>query len=179
MKKRIAIDMDEVMADLVTRELEWYKRDCGIDITYKQLMEAGKHLYYFVTEEHQEIIKANWYKKGFFADLPVIENAVEVIRELNDKYEIFVTTAAMPFPNSFIEKQEWLLKHLDFIPVEQHVFCGHKRIINADYMIDDKSFNFDNFVGEGLLFTSCHNVYEKENGFKRVNNWLEVKDYLL
>jgi 5'-nucleotidase len=35
--KRIAIDMDEVIADANVRFAEWYKRDLGIEFTHEQL----------------------------------------------------------------------------------------------------------------------------------------------
>ena len=37
MKQRIAIDMDEVMADPLSRFIEWYERDHGVTLTLDQM----------------------------------------------------------------------------------------------------------------------------------------------
>ncbi len=173
--KRIAVDMDEVLADSLSRELDLYERDFGSRPSLEQL--SGKSLHAFAPEEQKEQIKSNIYSKGFFKDLPLIDNAVDVMKALNDQYEVFITTAAMPFPYSFNEKYEWLQKHFDFIPFRQWVFCGHKHFISADYMIDDWAFNFENFKGEGLLFGATHN--EGETDYKRFEGWLKIGEYLL
>ena len=177
--KRIAIDMDEVMADSVARELEWYNKMFETPISRADLWESGKHLYYTAPEIHQQQIWDNIRIDGFFKDLPIVENAVEVIKELHEKYEIFIVTAAMPFPNSFIHKYEWLEKYFPFISHKYYVYCGHKYMIQADYLIDDNSYNFDGFPGQGLLFSAPHNIKEEEGNFQRVNNWLEVQELLL
>lgn len=56
-------------------------------------------------------------------------------------------------------------------------FISHKHILKGDVLIDDRSYNLENFDGRSLLFTSPHNV--NENGFERVDNWLEVAEKLL
>jgi 5'(3')-deoxyribonucleotidase len=73
------------------------------------------------------------------------------------------------------EKSEWLDKYFPFIGWQYRVLCGYKYIIDADYLIDDHTFNLKTFKGQGILFTSPHNVHE--NGYPRVNNWAEVKAY--
>lgn len=171
--KRIAIDMDEVVADAYNRFFEWYERDYGIKID--PASTYGKKAHLVVAEEHRDIVKKYPYQPGFFVDLPVMEGAVEVIRELKERYEIFFVSAAMQFKHSLFEKSEWLDKYFPFIGWQYRVLCGYKYIIDADYLIDDHTFNLKTFKGQGILFTSPHNVHE--NGFPRVNNWAEVKSY--
>jgi 5'(3')-deoxyribonucleotidase len=67
--------------------------------------------------------------------------------------------------------------HFPFIPWTHIVFCGDKSIIRADYLIDDRSRHFKHFMGQGILFTSPHNVHETWT--PRVNNWQEVAALLL
>jgi 5'(3')-deoxyribonucleotidase len=57
------------------------------------------------------------------------------------------------------------------------VFCGDKSIIHADYLIDDHVKHFAKFSGQGILFTSPHNVNVEWT--PRVNNWQEVAELLL
>jgi 5'(3')-deoxyribonucleotidase len=57
------------------------------------------------------------------------------------------------------------------------VFCGNKEVIDADYLIDDRSRHFARFRGTGILFTAPHNA--RESAHLRVNNWIEVLAILL
>jgi 5'(3')-deoxyribonucleotidase len=37
-----------------------------------------------------------------------MEEAKDVIRKLNDQYDLFVVSATMEFPDSLVEKHAWL-----------------------------------------------------------------------
>jgi 5'(3')-deoxyribonucleotidase len=173
--KRIAIDMDEVMADANLRFREWYERDYARHLLPEDM--HGKNFKDIVLPEHREFTMKYPHTEGFFKDMAVIEGSQEVIAQLSKKYEIFITTAAMEFPTSFVHKYEWLKAHFPFIPSTHFVFCGDKGILLADYLIDDRVRNFKRFTGQGILFTSPHNVHEQ--WMPRVNNWQEVAALLL
>lgn len=169
---RIAIDMDEVIADFYYKDLQMYNDLYDKELTIEDLNNQ------YVSElypESDKIMKFIRNTKGFFKDLPVIENAQTVIKELMQDHEIFITTAAMDFPNSFDDKFYWLQEKFPFIQKENIVFCGNKSIIHADYLIDDNIGHFTNFSGTGLLFTAHHNQHLDHPN--RVNNWNEVREY--
>ena len=167
--------MDEVMADALLRLIDWYERDFGRRISHDEI--KGKYFRDVVDPEHREHTIQYLHKEGFFKDLSLIEDSQEVIYELSKKYEIFITTAAMEFPTSFVHKYEWMKVHFPFISWKQIVFCGDKSIIHADYLIDDHVRHFAKFTGQGILFTSPHNVNEEWS--PRVNSWREVAEMLL
>ena len=66
----------------------------------------------------------------------------------------------MDVPCSFDAKFRWLQRHFPFIPPSHIVFCGDKSIVDADYLIDDRSRHFTRFKGEPLLFSAPHNAGE-------------------
>ncbi len=173
--KRIAIDMDEVIADALGRYVEWYERDYTIAITPEQLLT--QRFEDLVLPEHMDAVDQYAFHDDFFKDLKVIPGAKEVIRDLYQHYEIFITTAAMEFPNSFLPKLAWLKEHLPYISWTHIVFCGDKSIINADYLIDDNARHFKRFIGQGILFTAPHNRTVEWD--MRVNSWEEVRKLLL
>lgn len=173
--ERIAIDMDEVIADANHRFYEWYERDFNIRITDEQI--HGKYMRDIVHADHREKVIQYLHTDGFFKDLPVMADSQQVIQELSKKYEIFIASAAMEFKTSFVHKYEWLHEHFPFIPWTHIVFCGNKSILDADYLIDDHARHFKHFRGQGILFSSPHNLNESWN--PRVNNWKEVADMLL
>ena len=172
--KRIAIDMDEVIADFIPKHLALFNRDHNENITVEDL--KGKKLRELRPQLKEEIM--NYLTEPtFFRDLAVVKDSQEIIRELSEHYEIFIATAAMEFPTSFTAKYEWLKEHFSFLNDRNFVFCGDKSIINADYLIDDNVRFLKRFLGQGILFTSPHNI--RETDFVRVNNWKEVKNYFI
>lgn len=167
---RIIIDMDEVLADnypsFLRKAAELYGRELQPE------EHRGKRIYDLPgLDKVREIL----HQKGHFRQLPVMENAVEVVRELYEYHEVFIVTTATEFRYSFLDKYEWLEEHFPFIHYDRIVFCGDKSIVHGDYMIDDKVKNLAGFNGTGLLFTASHNV--EEQNYHRVNDWLEVRSY--
>ncbi|GMQ59004.1 5'-3'-deoxyribonucleotidase [Vallitalea sediminicola] len=172
--KRIAIDMDEVMADTLSMHLELINRDFKDNIIIseiqgKSILDVHPHL--------KDKIYTNLKDPSFFRNIKVMEHSQKVIRELSQYYEIFIASAAMEVPASFTAKYEWLKEHFSFLSDNNFVFCGDKSVINADYLIDDNVKQFKRFSGKGILYTSSRNIYE--TGYIRVNNWLEVREYFM
>lgn len=173
-KQRIAIDMDEVIADTTQKFIDLYKETHNIQITYPMLY--GKELRDVLPEELYNTTRKYINEPGFFRDIAVMNDSQRVVKALNEKYEVFIVSAAMEFRNSLTEKYDWMAEHFPFINWTHIVFCGLK-IVNVDIMIDDRSRNFVGFKGRKLLYSSPHNL--EINEFERVNNWQEVADKLL
>jgi 5'(3')-deoxyribonucleotidase len=166
--------MDEVIADFVTKHLGLYNRDYHDTLTIEDLQ--GVKLWNLQPHLSKEIL-TYIDDPQFFRDLSVIEGSQEVIRELSEHFEIYITTAAMEHPSSFTAKYEWLKENFPFLSDMNFVFCGDKSIIKADYLIDDNARHFKQFSGQGILFTSPHNIHETD--YVRVNDWQEVKQFFL
>jgi 5'(3')-deoxyribonucleotidase len=170
LRQRIALDMDDVMADTLTVWLERYNQDFGTRITKADL--HGKKLYDLAGPDRAVAARAYLDHPEFFLDLPLMEGSQTVVERLSETYEVFVTSAAMDHPNSFPAKYAWLKKHFPFIPDKNIVFCGDKSIIRADFMIDNSLPNLRAFTGQGIVFTAPHNT--PDTGFPRVNGWSDV-----
>jgi 5'(3')-deoxyribonucleotidase len=174
-KKRIAVDMDEVMADAVAEHLRRYNRDFDENVTVADL--EGKWLWDVVRMDRHAALEAYLRSEDFFAVLGVMPDAQRVMRALQERYEVFIATAAMEVPTSFTPKYKWLAQHFPFISPSHIVYCGDKSIIRADYLIDDNPRQLYRFQGEGILYNAHHNV--NVQGFRRVQNWLEVEAMFL
>jgi 5'-nucleotidase len=169
--KRVLVDMDEVIADTTAGMVEWYKKAYGGDIDYNKMLE-GKSLIKGFPEEHQTDVRQQLYTNGFFRHLPVIKDSIEVLEQMNRRYEVYIVSAATEFPNSLTDKHNWLMEHFPFFTWKQLVLCGVKSMIIADFMIDDHARHLELFTGEPYIFTAPHNLEEQR--FRRVNNWQEV-----
>jgi 5'-nucleotidase len=174
-RKRILIDMDHVMADITTQYIQWYEEATGTVINREDLNGKPEDLAF----PQPRLIREFLYAPGFFRTAGVMPGSQEVIRELNEVFELFIVSAAMEFPQSLSEKYEWLLKHFPFIHWQQIIFCGSKKPISGDFMIDDHVKNLSHFKGEKILFTATHNMHMQDTGYRRVNNWEEVRNLLM
>ncbi|RXK83005.1 5' nucleotidase, NT5C type [Filimonas effusa] len=169
---RVIIDMDEVMADTIAQFIAWFQRE-GYNVDPAAL--EGKSVQQMFPD--YELARRFLYTPGFFRNKPVMKDAQKVVEALNQEHEVFIVSAAMEFPQSLIEKYEWLQEHFPFITWQQIAFCGSKALVHGDYMIDDHLKNLDYFNGEKLLFTSPHNTTIDK--YTRVNTWRDVADVLL
>ena len=169
---RIAIDMDEVMADAFTEHLRRYNAAFGAALTAADV--HGRHLEECVPPAQREAVEA-LYDASFFAALDVMPDCQEVVRELASRHDVLIVSAAMEVPCSFDAKFRWLERHFPFIPASNIVFCGDKGIVDADYLIDDRARHFDRFKGAPLLFSAPHNAAESR--YPRVSSWRDVREF--
>lgn len=175
MKKSIAIDMDQVLANFYKKLCATYNENFGTSYTEEEFLlttpgdlseEDGKKLFGLLNEP------------DFFRDLELLDpDAIEVIRELQEHYEIFIATAAMEVPGSFNAKYDWLMHYLPFLNIQNIVFCGNKAVIHTDYLIDDSPGQLRAFKGTGIMYAMPYNAHVE--GFERVNNWREIREYFM
>lgn len=170
--KRIAVDMDGVMADTDSHYINLYYEEYGVRVPSEQLSGKSEGAGFPEKEAIGKFVRS----AGFFRTLPVMPGAVAAIAELMKHFEIYIVSAAMEFPKSLPEKHEWLQEHFPFISWRNIIFCGDKSIINADYMIDDHPKNLDNFKGRTIMFNCSHNA--NVNHHQRVMSWAEVLEVL-
>lgn len=170
--KRIAIDMDNVIADLTPALLDSHERETGTrlsldDINGKMERDAFPNVFEWINTE------------GYFRHLPVMPDSQRVVKRLMEQYEIFIVSAATQFPTSLHDKMMWLQEYFPFIGWQNICLCGLKTIIKADILIDDHFKNLDYFEGETMLFTATHNIFAENGRHRRVNSWLEIEEILL
>ncbi|MCS4486415.1 5' nucleotidase, NT5C type [Staphylococcus americanisciuri] len=174
MRQSIGIDMDEVLADTLSAILVEFNQRTGSNVTPEDI--AGKKIY-DVMPEHAKVIREILLEDGFFGRLDVIQDAQEVVKKLNEHYDVYIVTAAMDVPTSFHDKYEWLRTYFPFLDPQHFVFCGRKNIAATDYLIDDNPKQLSIFKGKPLMFSAPHN--HGNTDFERLNNWREVEAYFL
>ncbi|HLY69220.1 MAG TPA: hypothetical protein VKR53_05795 [Puia sp.] len=173
--QRVIVDMDEVIADPMNDMIAWYREQYNLDVDYEKML-VGSWLKGFPDEHHQLVLE-RLLAPGFFRHLPVMPDSVDVLREMNKKYEVFIVSAATEFPNSLKDKMDWLLEHFPFFSWKQIALCGDKSLVCGDYMIDDHVKNLKHFKGKQYLYTTAHNL--AVTGYDRINNWKEAGEIFL
>lgn len=172
--KRIAVDMDEVLAKYTKKVIRELKKETGYVIDIKKV--SGAFLSKSLPEKYLDIVTGYPYREGFFRDLEVMDHSQEVLKRLYTDYDVFIVSSTLQHPNAPKDKLAWLNEHFPFIHFKKIVFCGDKSIIRADYLIDDHPRHLEAFQGTSILFSAFHNIHE--NRFKRVDNWLEVEHFI-
>lgn len=168
--KRIAIDMDDVLAETSIKIIDQINSRLNKSYSHDELLKDNSLKMAFY-QDYQSNNQFLW-EPGFFLDIAVKDDAVEVVKQLQKKYEVFIVSAATEFPESMKEKLVWLEQHFPFIGWQHTVFCGHKHMIQADYLIDDHEKNLITFSGKPILYSALHNLHIHD--YERVNNWKEV-----
>lgn len=164
--------MDGVLADVEAQYLKWYERDYSLKMTKDDIQGKNEDTAFPEKGALRKFVNT----EGFFLTLPVMEGAIDAIKLLSEKFEIYIVSAAMEFPLSLPEKLEWLNINFPSISWCNIIFCGDKSIINTDYMIDDYTKNLDHFKGKTIMFHAFHNTMH--NHHVRANNWKEVLELL-
>jgi len=118
MSNRIAIDMDEVLADTLSKHLAMYNLEHCDSLTKQDL--RGKFIYEAVRSERRERVREYPKAKDFFRDIPVMPGSEEILPLLLSSYEVFITTAAMEYPTSFAAKYEWIKEHFLIFPGQSY-----------------------------------------------------------
>lgn len=170
-RKTLGIDMDGVLADIELQMIYHYKQRYGVQLTREDIQGLAHEQAFPLDAETNSIL----YSPGFFRTAPVMEGAVEAVRELMEHFNVYIVSAAVEFPLSLHEKLEWLNEHFPFIHWRNITFCGDKSIVHTDYLIDDYCKNLNYCPGKPIMFTAHHNI--RETGHIRVNSWKEVLDF--
>ena len=173
--KSIAVDMDQVIADFLGKATRAFQERFNIPVS-KEEFDVAKIEAQYSELANQFYLMIN--EPDFFRDFELEDkDAVPVLKELSEHYEIYIATAAMDVPGCFNAKYEWLLEHFPFLDPAYFIFCGDKKVVKADYLIDDNVKQLQSFTGEGILYSQSYNEYCTE--FKRVHNWQEIRTLFL
>ena len=167
---RIAVDMDEVIADAFSKHLRQYNQRAGTNLTPKLVSEKG--LGALIPVGQREEFNAIPIAMDF---LPILSSLPAAGKRCWNCRESMTSTSPAPPWKSRVHSQTsssgWKRISLLFRPAGL-CFAGTKSIINADVLIDDRSRHFKGFRGAGILFTAPHNVGEAAD--LRANNWNDV-----
>ena len=117
--ERIAVDMDGVLADTTEQFFQFDERDFGRRRTLEEITGKPESVGF---PNAQKYVRT----KDFFRTAPVMKESQSVLSDLNKRYEIFIVSAAVEFPQSLLEKYEWLNEYFPFITWQQIVFLRFK-----------------------------------------------------
>lgn len=106
---------------------------------------------------------------GIFAAMKPMPGAVEAMRTLNGKFDLYIlSTAPWNNPSAWADKLEWVKRYLGDIFYKRLILSHHKDLLKGDYLIDDRgAHGASEFGGEWIRF-----------GSERFPDWSAVCTYL-
>lgn len=107
--------------------------------------------------------------KGLFLDPPAIEGAIEAIKKLAEKHEVFfLSTAPWSNPQAWMDKRIWVQRNLGKFAHKRLMLSHRKDLLMGDFLIDDRTKNgAGEFKGKHIHF-----------GTEEFPNWAVVLEYL-
>ncbi len=109
-------------------------------------------------------------KVGFFLDLKPLDFAIEGIKTLQTKYDVWILTRpSIKNTHCYTEKAEWIKKYFGEDMLNRMVLCPDKSLVKGDFLIDDDiKHGQPEFEGEWLHFAT-----------DKFPNWKLVVEYLM
>lgn len=185
--RKIMIDMDDVICTGGYLELlnKYLNTNYKIDDFKEYFLEE-----FLIPKEEKNKYFDFFFKENVYNYSYLLDNAVNVIEKLNQKYDVYIATAYYHKDRAFksgihcLNKYEWLIKNLPFMDASHFIFINDKNLLKCDIRIDDKLENLGTDDEVKILFDAWHNrdYSDKElnkKGIIRVKNWLDIEKILL
>ena len=178
--KTLMIDMDNVITD--SRFLDLINEFLGTNYEWNDFKTY--YLQEIIGDKKEEFW--NYVKdRNFYEGATLFEGCYDVLRKLNDKYDLYIVTAYLW--NDVIDisgdnlrnKYYYLREMLPFINPNKYIFTTNKQLLRFDIAIDDRLVNLTGATTK-ILFDAWHNRKDElSNDIIRVTSWKEVEKLLL
>ena len=192
MKKTLLLDVDEVI--VFSGFLEAINDFLGTNYVIDEFSE-----YYIdsvvIPSNRMDEFNKFLRNRNLYDYAPLLPNAIEVIKKLNQVYDIYILSSCVNFLDVdgsgryFADKYNFLRKTLPFIDPSHIILTSAKHLFVAGIQIDDRIDNFGPHVNLKILFPSYHNKEItdeelKEKGIIRAgydwrDGWSNVEEILL
>lgn len=180
---KIGIDIDDTITNSYPIVMLEFSKLCSFD--YNKALENALS-YYDVMDRYPSFFKEeNFILENVLADIPLKENAKEVINKLYDEgYSIYFITARNKkeyhdpyvFSKNYLDKNGIKYTKLYTEVFEKAKFCLENDI---DILIEDSTKHLGECKSLGVNGLTIDNKFNKNfNEFKRIYDWNEVYDYI-
>lgn len=168
--KKLAFDVDGVIADFVSHYVEYYNKVFyGKDKISK---EDFKEYNFLKSLKFQDCL---WTDKGFFENMPLIDGAKEIFPKIYRNYDTIIITDCV-HPE---ERVRWMEKMFPDFDKNKLFFAKDKSKFEYDILIDDYPVNLA-AAGDDKSILYSHNYNrEYKKAVVRVNNWQDIYKWVI
>ena len=144
--KRILVDMDNILVDILPTWLKRYNWLADDRLTIDQI--TGWKIDQFIKPGCSDQLYSALDEPDFFRFLPPFDGAIEAMKNLEAAGLCpVVCTAMTSAPHAIMNKAQWVKRHLPSFDLDkQFIVCGPKHTLLCDGIIDDKPSTLVNFM---------------------------------
>jgi 5'-nucleotidase len=165
--KRLLIDMDSVIVNILDKWLSVYNQDYLDTLTVDQLTDYAMEAH--VKAECGLKMYDYFHQASFFANLPPIEGAIESLARLHRDFEIVIVSTSPLY--AYTDKEKWVEQYLPFIGKRNLVFTHRKDLVVGDLLFDDAPHNLLAFQQSGRLAVAMDYPFNRQLDVPRVTSW--------
>jgi 5'(3')-deoxyribonucleotidase len=151
-KKIILLDMDDTVNDFTGMFWQTHNSLHNTEILSSSVNDWNLSKFSPLGDKVYDLFK----HPGLFRNLEPKENAADVIKRLDEKYDVYFVTDSpagtshceidtLSFSNPTDDKRKWLKDHFPFFDSNKLVVTGHKWMVYGDVLVDDKPGTFSIF----------------------------------
>ena len=164
MNKIVAIDMDDVLVDLLRTWVSELNKKYNLEVKFEDINEWDMLIHFptLTFEQIHSILRED----EFWEKVPAVKDGIDVVHDfLQCGYKVVVVTAShYETIKSKIEK--CLLRYYGhLLSWEDVIVCQDKSLIKCDYMIDDSPLNLANQTCIRILMWAPHNRWAPDNTY--------------
>ena len=175
-RKRVLMDVDEVLCGFYEPVLEAAHRRLGINWTLEENVTCWDVFELFTAHE-RFILYDEMCTPGFCSTFKVKEGAQEAIEEIRSIADVTPVTRQFPSPTWVHDRALWLEKHFGF---KEHeiVNTAAKHLVKGDAFLDDNPQNVISWQqahpeGVGMLWHTRATRDESQHDHFRVHSWVD------
>lgn len=157
----IHIDLDDTTVDFLLGVCNYHNANLEVEEHVTLLHLTDWH-------SNSKFIEPHLVNEGLYFNLEIKENAIEVLKRLNERHQVKFLTA-FPTAQSAKEKVEFVEKHFPFIGVKNTTLTWNKGDIKGDLLLDDSPLFLPTFDGVKVCFDAIYNQHIECD--YRVYNW--------
>lgn len=175
-RKRLLIDVDEVLADFQTPVFELIHLLFGKYLTPHDF-KTWDILADF-TDEEKSALFAEMAKPGFCRGFSVVEGALEAVKRMREIVDVYPVTNPFHMGPWAADRNEWLQENFGF-ERGQIVHTSAKHLVNGNAILDDNPTHVVDWLGEnptklGMLWHIPNTRMLTHYDHLRVRSWDEV-----
>lgn len=179
----VYLDFDGVICDTIMAIVDLYNEDFQYYKKFKKINDYDINTWNFkeCTCASSEYINTYFNQPRFFRTLRFMPWAYEVIGDLRKKYNIKIVSHG--YSPNLLQKEKWVnscLSGIEFIGVNWKTHSNKSHIDMSDgVFLDDSAKNLiTSNAKETICFGDIYSWNDWWEG-KRLNNWIDVHEYLL
>ena len=180
MNKRILIDCDGVIANLIFPLLKYLNKQLGTKFEHQHIIKYDILESLGLQHMWPEVLKNVMYKKSFTEKLPVYPGSKEALIKLSEYGKIYIVTSPLDAPHWVPGRKKWLKEHFN-IGKDRTTNTEAKHTILGNVLIDDRAENVliwkEHFPkGLAILWDAPYNTWldAEANGIIRTRDWSVV-----